>query len=151
MAQTEHQDTFLSSAQLLERAAMRCREAERDLRNHFHEAGEGQLMEIKNIADQEHQLACALERFVEAGPDKVLNTRLQYQLDSKLLKNISSRSLDDAVNQLTRLNSELATTFHDQAVKSGSPSVCEAMETISTEVNAINRRISMIRITAQDL
>ena len=151
MAQTEHHDTFLSSAQLFERAAIRCREAEQGLRNYFGQAGEARLMEMKNIADQEHQLACALERFVESGPAKVLNTRLQYQLDSKLLKKISSRSLDDAVDQLTSLNNDLASTFHDQALKSGSPSVREAMENISTEVNAINRRISMIRVTAQDI
>jgi len=151
MAQTEHHDTFLSSAQLLERAVIRCREAEQGLRNYFGHAGELRLMEMKNIADQEHQLACALERFVETGPANVLNTRLQYQLDSRLLKKINSSSLDDAVDQLTLLNSDLVSTFQDQALKSGSPSVREAMQSICTEVNAINRRISMIRVTARDI
>lgn len=57
MAQTEHQDTFLSTAQLFERAARRCREAEQGLRNHLQEVDEIHSQEMKSVADQEHKLA----------------------------------------------------------------------------------------------
>ena len=151
MTETTQQDTFLSSAQLLERAASRCREAEKDLRKKLESVSESKRLEISNVAHQEHLLACALEGYIKHAPKKVLNTCLQYQFDSSLQKEIHSHSVDDTYEQLTQLNEDLVKSFHDQAMKAGSPSFSEAMENVSREINAVNRRISMIRITAQDL
>lgn len=151
MAQTEHQDTFLSTAQFFELAARRCREAEQGLRHHLQEADEIHSQEMKSVADQEHKLVSILECYVQEGPDDVLSTRLQYQIDSKLETEISSQSMDEAFDNLLQLNKDLARTFHDQAIKSATGSVGDAMENIRTEVDAINRRISMIQVTAQDM
>lgn len=151
MEKSTHQETFLTSAQLFERAAFRCREAETGLRNKLQVLNESKRMEMTSIADQEQLLASALEGYAQHGPQKVLNTRVQYQLESGLDRKIQSHTLDEAYHQLTRLNKNLMNTFHDQALKCGSPSVSEAMKNISTEIDAVNRRISMIRVTAQDL
>lgn len=151
MLRTENQNTFMSSAQFIQGALTGCREVEQDIREHLQEVDDNKRIEMQHIADHEHKLASALERYLESGPDDVLNTRLQYQLDGKILENYKVNNLQDALKKLTRFNNKLATTFHDQAEKSGSPSVSEAMANLSSEFEALNRKISMIQVADQDV
>jgi hypothetical protein len=151
MEKIKTRHTYLSTAEFIQRAAERCREAEMGLRTHLSEAGEADMMALKSVADAEHLLACALERYVDSGPKEVLKTGIQYQMDSSIESKLDPRSLDEAIAQLTRLNMDLSRSFRDQASKAGTLHMSEAMDNISTEIDAISRRISMIRVTARDL
>lgn len=151
MAESKHQKTFLSSAELFNRAAKRCREAESGLRKQLRAADESARLEMSNVAKHEEHLARSLEGYIKHGPLSVLKTRVQYQLDSGLDKSIQSKNLNEAYENLLQLNKELIETFHDQALKSASPTVSEAMENMSAEIAAVNKQISMNRVTAQDM
>ena len=52
---------------------------------------------------------------------------------------------------LTQVNEQLATMLLDQADKTELDTLRDTLETLHQEIEATNKRISMIRITAEDI
>lgn len=149
MIHTENQETFLSFGELFSRSAQRFLEAERAVREHLNEADAPYSDAMQLVADAEHQLATDLAGYAEKGPENIVCTRLQYKLDSKPLP--TPATLGDALKNVTKINSDLAAVLQDLSEKSAPETLQQTIKSLSQNVERVNKQISMIRLTAQDM
>jgi len=149
MIHTENDQTFLSYGELFSHCAGRCREAERAIRSRLDKLDAPYSKAMELVADAEHRLATDLAGYAEKGPDNLVCTRVQYTLEESAPA--EARSLADALQNVVRVNEQLAEVLSDQADKAALDTLRETLETIGREIEAVNRRISMIRVTARDV
>lgn len=149
MIHTGNNETFLSYGELFSRAAQRCFAAERSVRGHMRETDEPYSHAVALVAEEEHKLALELAQYAEKGPENIVCTRIQYKPDSDDLSR--SDTLEGALKNITQVNLELAAVIGDLAHKAAPESLRETLETLSTDIEAANRRISTIRLTMRDI
>jgi hypothetical protein len=149
MIQTENQQTFLSYGELFSRSAQRCLEAERCIRNYIDEVDAPYSHAIELIADAEHRLATDLAGYAEKGPDNIVCTRVQYTLEETALS--AAENLTRALHNVTRVNQQLAEVLVEEADKVPLDTLRETLVALDLEIETVNRQISMIRLTAQDI
>ena len=101
------------------------------------------------VAQEERELAGQLAEYAENGPANIVCTRLQYTLEEP--GQPVAHSADAALENVTRVNRALAAILRDLTEKLAPDTVCESLEAFRLAVDAVNRRISMILVTARDL
>lgn len=149
MSDADHRDTFLSYRELLEHSADRCARAAQALRARLAGAGERETLTMQAVADAEQELSDVLNDYATSGPEDLLKTRLQYQLQEE--EPPAPRSLEEAFERLLEVNAQIAEIFHDQAVKNAVVDFGDILENVRERVDATGRRISEIEQTAQDV
>jgi hypothetical protein len=149
MIQTENQQTFISYGELFSRSAQRCLEAERSIRNYIDKVGTPYSHAMALIADAEHRLALDLAGYAEKGPDNIVCTRVQFTLDNSAPS--EAGSLSEALHNVTCVNEQLADVLAEEADKVVLDTLRETFDALDLEIEAVNRQISMIRLTAQDV
>ena len=149
MIRTEDQQTFLSYGELFSRSAQRCLAAEKSIREHIPQLQEPYSQAAELVAEAEHRLATDLTEFASKSPDNIVCTRVQYKLDETPPP--APQTVADAMANLTQVNEQLATMLLDQADKTELDTLRDTLETLHQEIEATNKRISMIRITAEDI
>lgn len=143
------QDTFLSCQELLQRYSRQCLHAEKALRQQDPEVSEPYQKVLERIAKHQHSIVQTLEDYTRRGPKAVLSTRIQYKQPTQPNQDVSSPGL--AIQQATDINREIVAALTEQADKSTPLSIREALGALAEEIDTINRRISMDRVTATDL
>ncbi|MEE4144882.1 MAG: hypothetical protein V2I26_08790 [Halieaceae bacterium] len=149
MIRTENQQTFMSYGELLSRSAQRCLEAERSIRHHIDTIEPPHSKAMEQIADAEHRLAMDLAAYAEKGPENIVCTRVQFTLD----ENVSSEAenLTEALHNVTGINNRLAEVLVEEADKVTLDALRDTLEMLDLEIESVNRQISMIRLTANDI
>lgn len=146
---TESQrDTFMRYGDLLSAAADKCLVAESALINHKHEANSSWQSMIESVAEQEHSLALTIKEYCSRGPEKILDTRTQYKKQEEPIP--EPASLGAALSRLNDTNDEVASILGQQAEKFEGAEIGEEVRQLGDKVEAIGRKISMIRLTARD-
>lgn len=149
MIQTENQQTFISYGELFSRSAQRCLAAERSIRNYIDKVAPPYSNAMALIADAEHRLALDLAGYAEKGPDNIVCTRVQFTLDDNAPS--EADSLTGALHNVTCVNEQLAEVLVEEAGKVSLDTLRDTFEALDLEIEAVNRQISMIRLTAQDI
>jgi len=149
MIHTENHETFLSFGELFSRSAEQLLQAERAVREHLNETEAPYQQAMKLVADAEHRLAIELAQYAEKGPENIVCTRVQYKLESDARPTPST--LEDALQHLTGINLELTEVLQDLSEKAAPETLQQTIETLRRDVEHVNKQISMIRLTAQDV
>lgn len=149
MIQTEDQQTFISYGELFSRSAQRCLEAERSIRNYMDKVAPPYSNAMALIADAEHRLALDLAGYAEKSPDNIVCTRVQFTLDDNTPSDADS--LTEALHNVTCVNQQLSEVLVEEADKVSLDTLRDTFEALDLEIEAVNRQISMIRLTAHDI
>jgi len=147
--QDSKRDTFLSVAQLLERATERCARAAEMLERC--EAGEDQTHRslLEDVAADQRELVQQLELYRRDGPENVLTTRLQYRAPER--EQQAPHSAQEALQYTTAVNNDVAQLLEEQVLKLAAPETAEQLEDLHQAVVSTNRQISMARVTGEDI
>ncbi len=148
MNENHRQDTFLSLADVLQDAANRCLNAERNLRGRLYQVGEPHSLALGAMAANERALAELLSAFARNAPDNILNTRFQYTLDTVV--HPQPEDAFQAVRRLIENNERIVDELREQARNAIPERVAEALDILWRDVEAKGRKISMIQVTMQD-
>jgi hypothetical protein len=149
MSVAAKRETFISCAELFYQFAERCFDAEKALRNTMRQVDEPYLQGLELVARAQHALGEELEKHAEKGPENLVSTRLQYTLDRQ--SEPESDSAGAALQAVTSVNDELQQALHDVEEKMPPESIREMFDALRREVDSVNRQISMIRLSMQDV
>ena len=149
MIHTETKETFLSYGELFSRSSRRCLAAERSVRSHIAGANARDTQAMTLVADAEHDLAMNLAAYAESGMESIVCTRLQYKLDTAMPAHPDNP--EDALENVTSINIDLADLLGDLAEKAAPETLRDNLKNLREVVEAVNRRISTIRLSTQDI
>jgi hypothetical protein len=149
MIEGNNQQTYLSYAELFAHAAQRCLKAETALRAQIGKAEGPYAQAVELIAEAEHGLAKGLSAYASDGPVNTISTRLQYKPEEDAMP--PPATLRQALDNITRVNEELAEVFLERADREAPESLRDRVDTVRQEIKGVNKRISMIRLTAEDV
>jgi hypothetical protein len=149
MEENQRQATFLSVAEVLASAAEQCLNAERNLRCTLYHVGEPHALALGEMAARERELAALLSGFVGEASENILETRLQYTLDS--IDYPEPRDPFEAATRLVEVNGRIVDDLREQSRNVVPARVGEALDLLWRDVEAISRRISMIHVTMHDV
>ncbi len=149
MSQVENRETFISFEELFHSFSEQCFSAEQALRRTLQQADEPYSEGLKLVADAQHSLGQELRNCADQGPENLLATRLQYTLEQP--RDAEADTAGAAVKGITRLNRELESVLKDLVDKTPQESISEMIDALRREVDTVNRKISMIRVSMQDV
>lgn len=149
MSVAAKRETFISCAELFYHFAERCFRAEKALRDSMQQVDEPYRQGLELVAQVQHALGEELEKHAEKGPENLISTRLQYTPDQQLEPGAGSAGT--AVQDITRVNGELLQVLQDVEEKMSPESIREMVGALRAEVDSFNRKISMIRLSMQDV
>lgn len=142
-------ETFLTWRDVLSRVADECLASEGYLRKFRMDAREPWQNMIDAIADEQHELATGIRDYLADGTEKLLSTRIQYE--PELDDCNPPQSIGDALNWSTKTNDEIVKLLDSLAAKFDAEEIHDDLEELKDKVGAVGRKISMIRVTAEDL
>lgn len=142
-------ETFISYRELLSRSAQQCTQAGRSVMAYVTEVRPPYREAMVLVAREERELGVKLEGYAEKSAASVICTRLQYKPEEGELP--TPRSPDTALQNVTQVNRELVAILQDLADKSAPDTVYESLDAIRQNIDRVNKRISMILLTAQDV
>lgn len=139
----------MSYEDVLRETASRCRLASECLRECRHDVEAPWQSMIEQIATAEESLAASLSQFADEGPATLLATRIQYVSESGQKQR--SRTVGGALKQLVQTNDEVRALVSQQAEKALAAEAAHETFQLSNKIDAVNRKISMIRQSSRDL
>ena len=142
-------NTFVSYRELLNLAARRCRLAEQALVRIAGNSDTPAAALVREIARTEQQFIEGLLTFAREGPHEILATRMQYTLD--MPDNQQPETLDAALIMLLQTNEKLQGILMQQTEKIQAAETLNDVRGLTGKLEAVNRSISMIRISAEDI
>tara|TARA_R110002110_G_scaffold415561_1_gene650784 strand:+ start:84550 stop:84999 length:450 start_codon:yes stop_codon:yes gene_type:complete len=148
--QMEYQkSSYLSCHQLLQESAQRCSRAASNLGDQIQHVSPPYDSAMREIQHTQDELAQLLLDFVHNGPEKVLQTRLQFSEQAPLQEacDTPGSSLKALIQTNQRINDELelqAPNFDTQDTR-------EVFAALRQKVVALSRRISNIQVTERDV
>jgi hypothetical protein len=145
---TEQQQTFVSCGEFLSRASQCCMDAEQALRRQLADVEQPCASGMALVADTEHALAMQLAKYGADGPREIITTRVQYP--HELVPPAPVGTPAEALRNVTSINLELTRAVKDLARKTGPVALSDTLNMVADEIDAANRRISNIRVTARD-
>lgn len=141
--------TFVSYAELLSAMGDRCLLAETYLLEARSGADDPWGALVEELADRERGLGESLKAFSRDGPEDMLSQRIQYTLEMPTAN--APDSLNAAIDELARTNDEIESLLGQQAEKATAGTIREEFRNLRETVEAISRKISMIRVTSSDV
>ncbi len=141
--------TFMSYEEVLRESANRCQMASNRLRNSCDDVAAPWRSMIEQIVRAEDGLATSLNRFADEGPAELLATRTQYiPLDQT---KPDAPTVGAALKQLIRTNDEIKALVAQQSEKVVATKAMHETTQLSNKIDAVSRKISMIRQSSRDL
>lgn len=142
-------ETFLTYRDILSRVADACLAAEGYLRKFRLDAKEPWQNMVEEIADVQHELARSIEAYLTDGSEEILSTRVQYEPEFEDRE--EPQSIGAALKWSTKTNDEIVELLDNIAGKFDARDIHDDLEELEDKVNAVGRKISMIRVTAEDV
>jgi len=135
-------ETFLSYAAFFDEIAAHCRDAAATLAARADEANARYRMAIDAVIEAEIQLADALAAYGRDAPPAVADTRLQYHADITAVP--AAQSLGDALENLLKLNIELAQAAENASNKHAAQEVAQALDAVRTSITGTQKKITRL-------
>jgi len=149
LEQRRERQTFVTYGELLSFVADKCLVAEGQLRSHGRDVREPFRMMIEEVADAEYSLALDLKQYAAEGPTKIVATRIQYMVDTE--QNKTPDTVGSALKVLLGTNDEIEEILKGVAERFPDGEMQDELTSLRIKVESVARRISMIRVTAEDV
>lgn len=140
--------TFISCERLLEHFAGQFERCIETLCNQSTKLDKTHVHEVEKVVQHEKELVSFLRDYISSGSKSVLDTRIQFA-EEPSQPDIDSPQ--EALQATTGLNDKMIRELQDQMAKNIPQDFKEALQNLAERIRETNQKISMVRVTEQDV